>query len=208
MSKVMDISSKKNLGGRPLEFCLETALDAATGVFASKGFDAASLDDLCSAMGINRPSLYLHFGNKEALYLKSLERYSRMTAQDLETCLSDPSARAGIERRLHEVVMMSTDPHGPGVCFTTQGPLKSRAASAATREELGRWRGATALRLRARFDKAVMDGELSPGTNTESLANYYMVLMQGLAAQAQHGSERAALLNVLDVAMAAWPAPR
>lgn len=202
----MENSSTKNLGGRPLEFCIETALDAATGVFASKGFEAASLNDLCTAMGINRPSLYLHFGNKEALYLKSVERFSRMNAQHLESCLSDPSARAGVERRLREGVMMFTNPHGPGVCFVTQGPLKSGEASAETREELARQRGAVALTLRARFDKAVTDGELPPGTNTESLANYYAVLAQGLALQAQHGGEQAALLDVLAVAMTAWPA--
>lgn len=202
----MGNSSIKNLGGRPLGFCIETALVAATGVFASKGFEAASMNDLCTAMGINRPSLYLHFGNKEALYLKAFERFSRMSAQLLESCLSAPSARAGVERLLREGVMMSTDPHGPGVCFITQAPLKSGEVSAEALGELARRRATVALTLRARFDKAVMVGELPPSTNTESLANYYAVLMQGLALQALHGGEQAALLDVLAVAMAAWPA--
>ncbi|MBB1592947.1 TetR/AcrR family transcriptional regulator [Achromobacter sp. UMC46] len=198
--------SAKNLGGRPVEFCLETALEAATSVFASKGFEAASLNDLCSAMGINRPSLYLHFGNKEALYLKAAERFSRMSAQLLEACLSDPSARAGTERLLREGVMMSTDPHGPGVCFITQSPLTSSEASAETREELERRRNTVAVMLRARFDKAVMDGDVPAGTNTESLANFYAILMQGLALQALHGGKREALLDVVAVSMTAWPA--
>ncbi|MNY63634.1 hypothetical protein D3C86_2006200 [compost metagenome] len=101
---------------------------------------------------------------------------------------------------------MSTDPHGPGVCFITQTPLKSGEVSAEALGELARRRATVALTLRARFDKAVMVGELPPSTNTESLANYYAVLMQGLALQAQHGGEQAALLDVLAVAMAAWPA--
>ncbi len=201
----MENTSTKNLGGRPIEFCIESALDAATGVFASKGFEAASLNDLCNAMGINRPSLYLHFGNKETLYVKSVERFSRMNAQHLESCLSDPSARAGLERRLREGVMMFTNPRGPGVCIITQGPLKSGETSAETTAELARHRGAFALALRARFDRAVTDGELPSGTNTESLANFYAVLAQGMALQAQHGGEQEALLGVLDVAMTAWP---
>ncbi|HBN31970.1 MAG: TetR/AcrR family transcriptional regulator [Rhodobacterales bacterium] len=62
--------------GRPLTFDQDEVLDAAMLVFWTRGYDAASLDDLTQAMGINRPSLYAQFGNKRGLFLAAIDRYT------------------------------------------------------------------------------------------------------------------------------------
>jgi AcrR family transcriptional regulator len=62
--------------GRPRSFDIEKALDQALQVFWHKGYEGTSLSDLTEAMGINRPSLYAAFGNKEALFRKALDRYA------------------------------------------------------------------------------------------------------------------------------------
>jgi AcrR family transcriptional regulator len=51
-------------------------LDRALRVFWTKGYKGASLEDLTQAMGINRPSLYAAFGNKEELFRRALDRYA------------------------------------------------------------------------------------------------------------------------------------
>ena len=61
--------------GRPRTFCVDQALDIALKVFWKKGYEGTSIDDLTDAMGINRPSLYSAFGNKEQLFRKALDRY-------------------------------------------------------------------------------------------------------------------------------------
>ena len=52
----------------------ERILDAAEGLFAEKGYAAASLGEVADRVGIRTPSLYNHFRNKEALYQAVLER--------------------------------------------------------------------------------------------------------------------------------------
>jgi AcrR family transcriptional regulator len=61
--------------GRPREFDIDQALDRAIAVFWRKGYEGASLRDLTRAMGINRPSLYAAFGNKQELFRRALDRY-------------------------------------------------------------------------------------------------------------------------------------
>src|SRR5882724_6357466 len=86
--------------GRPRTFDIDAALDAALHVFWRKGYDGASLADLTGAMGINRPSLYAAFGNKEALFRKALDRYVDRPAAFVLEALSAPTARAVVEHLL------------------------------------------------------------------------------------------------------------
>ena len=71
--------------GRPRAFDVDEALDRALEVFWRKGYEGASLPDLTEAMGINRPSLYAAFGNKEALFRKAIDRYAEGPAATCRT---------------------------------------------------------------------------------------------------------------------------
>jgi AcrR family transcriptional regulator len=69
----MDTAEKKR--GRPRSFSADDALDSALEVFLKKGYEGCSVDDLACALGINKPSLYSAFGNKEELFVSVLRRY-------------------------------------------------------------------------------------------------------------------------------------
>ena len=61
---------------RPRAFEPDAAIDRALDVFWSKGYEATSLDDLCSATGLSRSSFYGTFGSKKNMLLKAVTRYS------------------------------------------------------------------------------------------------------------------------------------
>ncbi|HEX4458955.1 MAG TPA: TetR/AcrR family transcriptional regulator [Polyangia bacterium] len=86
---------------RPRQFDEETALDAALQLFWQKGYVNTSVDDLLTAMGVNRWSMYNTFGDKEALFLKALERYALMWRRQIaQLVTSEPSPRARARRLL------------------------------------------------------------------------------------------------------------
>src|ERR1700747_1473227 len=96
--------------GRPRSFDVDKAIGAAMKVFWQKGYESTSLTDLTEAMGINRPSLYAAFGDKEALFRKALDRYNDGPAAYVREALEEPTARAVVEARLRGAVDQLSSP--------------------------------------------------------------------------------------------------
>ena len=80
-SGLMHVIPKKRGRGRPRSFDIDAALDCAVEVFWKNGYEGADLSVLTEAMGINRPSLYVAYGDKRALFFKAVERYYRTVAR-------------------------------------------------------------------------------------------------------------------------------
>lgn len=62
----------------------ETILQSAIGHFARHGFDGARMDRLAEEAGVNKATIYYHFGNKEALYEKALLHVLTALAEAVE----------------------------------------------------------------------------------------------------------------------------
>src|ERR1700740_396023 len=104
-------------GGRPRALDADEALDRALEVFWRQGYEGTSLSDLTAAMGINRPSLYAAFGNKEQLFRRALNRYLSGPAACVGEALKEPTARQVAERTLRGVVEQMSDPKRPKGCM-------------------------------------------------------------------------------------------
>src|SRR6266566_10166481 len=86
-------SGTRKRRGRPRHFDVDEALDRAMRLFWRKGYQATSVSDLTTAMGIKRASLYAAFGSKEALFRKALERYGAGPSIFARKALQEPTAR-------------------------------------------------------------------------------------------------------------------
>ena len=189
--------------GRPRAFDVEKALDRAMEVFWRRGYLGTSLSDLTTAMGINRPSLYAAFGNKESLFRKALDHYARGPSSYLSEALQEPTARAVVERLLHGVVDLLTDARTPATCLWVHGALS--CGDDPLREEFAAQRAAGLAALRTRLKRAIADGDLPTRSDADTLARYVQTVNFGLTVQASTGAKRKELLGVVELALKAWP---
>lgn len=190
--------------GRPRKYDPGHALDSAREVFWKAGFAGASLDALGVATGMKRPSLYGAFGDKQALYLKTLERYREQSRAGLREAL-DPALplREGLEAMFAAALdLYLTGPEGGRGCFligtATSEAVQNRAVRAALQDSLRTFDDALAERLR----RAIAQGELPPGTDPLALARLAAGILYSLAVRARAGEERAVLQAIAASAVA------
>ena len=192
--------------GRVRQFDADDALDRALEVFWARGYEGATLPELTKAMGINRPSLYAAFGNKEQLFHKALDRYQTGAQSFVAEALGKPTARAVAEAIFSGFARMQRDRRGSRGCMIVSGALACGQEAEPVRRELVRLRQAVVAALRERFDRAVQEGDLPVGTDGATLARYIATVLNGLAVQAASGATEKELRQVAAVALRAWPA--
>ena len=191
--------------GRPRSFDIDRALDGALHVFWRKGYEGTSLSDLTKAVGVNRPSLYAAFGDKEALFRKALDRYLDGPAAYTQEALKEPTARAVIERLLRGAADLTTAPRNPGGCLTVQGALACSEAGDLIRQELTACRAAGEAAIRRRLEHAKSNGDLPADTDPADLARYVATIVYGIAVQAAGGASRGKLQRVVEMALRTLP---
>ncbi len=194
------------LRGRPRSFDWNQALDRALQVFWRKGYKGASLSDLTKAMGINRPSMYAAFGDKEELFRKALVRYVNGREGYLFEALKLPTARAVAERLLLGAADSMCGGEGnPAGCLLVQGGLAVGDEDESIRRELISRRRANEAIVRRRLQRAKREEDLAPTSDPAVLARYIATISQGIAVQAASGASRDQLREVAKTALRAWP---
>lgn len=195
--------------GRPRKFNEEFALDAALGVFWRNGFQAASLEDLTRAMGINKPSLYATFGNKEQLYLKALERYrNQQLSKHAAAMAAESDLKNAIRMFLRSVATMLTAADLPGgcmvvnsavICGSTMLPknISDAISDMFTESALGL--------LKRRLKKDLKGYALNKSVSVELLADFITTYMSGMAVMAKTGASKKRLFNNIELALEVLP---
>jgi AcrR family transcriptional regulator len=189
--------------GRPREFDAEIALDQAMEVFWRHGYEGATIAQLTEAMGINPPSLYACFGNKEGLLKAALDRYTKLRGVWMDEVVAAPTARDVAERMLMGIADKQTDPANPPGCLLVQGGIACGSGSENVPFELAARRAENEDQLRDRFVRAKAEGDLKPTSDPAALARYVSAVSVGMGVMASSGSDREALRQVADVAVQA-----
>ena len=181
------IAPERRPRGRPRQYDPEAALERATASFWERGFAGTSLDDLASATGMNRPSLYAAFGDKRSLFLKTLERYRDQIRAGIKAMLADdPTPAVFLERFYRGALDLYTSRgcYWLAAAITDAGTdPEVQAFLAAGMRELDE--GLTGL-----FARAIERNDICGGTDPAVLGRLATATLQSLAVRARAGFAR------------------
>src|SRR5277367_6244978 len=180
--------------GRPRSFDEREALEKATQVFWSKGYDGVTIDDLVAGMGVGRPSLYSVFGDKRTLFLRVLKDYAeRKGASAAKALLSPQTLRDSLSRFLRYAVESATEEGSARGCLLVcVAPLVNDAE---VRRFLQSTVAGGAALVERRFRDGIRAGDIPPDFPVATRAIQVTDLARGLTMRARIGMPRKTLLK-------------
>ncbi len=189
--------------GRPRAYDPQQALAQARDAFWQAGFAATSMDDLSTATGMNRPSLYAAFGDKHSLYLDLLERYTAAANQAIarEFEQDQPLARALTRFYRHALALYLPEEGAPRGCFLIGTAVSEAAADPQVREKLAAGLNGFTRALEQRLRRARDEGEIDAKADPAALADIAAAVLHSLAVRARAGDSRTALNGLVKSAV-------
>jgi TetR/AcrR family transcriptional repressor of nem operon len=187
---------------RPREFEEETVLDAAMECFWNRGYDATSIRDLVEKTGITQASLYNAFGDKRALYRRTLDRYVESSIADrLERCEELPPHDA-IRAFFDEIVTRSLEDRDRKGCMLVNAALEVAPHDPGFRHIVAE----VLARIEAFFHQCVItgqaDGTISASLSAQELSRHLLGVLLGVRVLARVHADRALLEGVVSPAIA------
>ena len=197
-----NIAGEPKRRGRPRAYQPDVALGKALDLFRKGGFAATSLDDLSTATGMNRPSLYGAFGDKRELYIKSYQRYRDDARTAMIEIFRDEMP---VRKRLQRIYAIALDIYlegeSPRGCFTVMTAASEAVADPGIRAmvlegfvELDR---AFASCFRAATEK----GEIAATSDPTVLAQLASATLHTVAIRARAGVPRKELEAIVSGAL-------
>lgn len=191
--------------GRPLSFDREAALHQAMLLFWHHGYEATSLNDLTSVLGVKPSSIYTVFGDKKRLFLEAVEHYLSGPVTSASIIAQAPNGREAAHGLMQASARGFTCSDTPAGCLLASSAISCSHAANDVREELAVIRRGIEASLREKIVSSVNAGLLPAHTNAEALAGLTMAVIQGMSTLARDGATRDKLLLMVDAAMQAWP---
>ncbi|MBQ4124799.1 MAG: TetR/AcrR family transcriptional regulator [Desulfovibrio sp.] len=174
--------------GRPRSFDRAKALEAALRTFWKLGYEPASVPELCSAMGVNPPSMYAAFGSKATLFIEAMEHYERSYWEEPgRRFLAEPDLRRAVAGYFDDAARILLSPETPCGCMVVLAAVNLADSAGEVAQAVRRLRMATKEMFALRLRKAAGEGLIPPDTDIPALAGTLNALLEGLSLQARDG---------------------
>lgn len=185
--------------GRPRQFDEDTVLSAAESVFWLKGYDDTSLDDLASAMGMNRPSIYRAFGDKENLFVTVLLKYcGKMEAAFDETMTADKDIKERLSDFLQAALDVYIEGDLPKGCMAMGTAITAAPHHPRIQEVLLEVVNGLEQKLIRQFENAIASGQLPKGKEALGCAVMAQALLHSLSLRSRIGNPKDQLTRMID----------
>ena len=187
---------------RPKEFNPDDAIEKAMQVFWHKGYEATSMQDLLTAMDLNRGSLYDTFGDKRTLFLKVVNRYCTTFVGPKFTLLDQPGqALPSLRRFIGDMIDGGlADPQRRG-CLIANTVME---LSPHEKEVAGTLRRVLKMVEDSFFNvltRAKQQGELKDDKDPRVLARFLATMMQGTIVMIKAGASADVVKQTAETAL-------
>jgi AcrR family transcriptional regulator len=189
-SRAGDAAAEKRPRGRPRAYDPDVALARAADVFWKQGYDGTSLDDLAAATGMNRPSLYAAFGDKRALYLKTLQQYRDEARRMSLSLLEDKPPLRVYLARFYKAALDLYVLGGARGCYTVGTAATQSVTDPTVRAFVAESIRGTDTFLARVIAEAQARDEIARTANAQALAQVGTAALHTLAVRARAGIAR------------------
>ena len=180
--------------GRPRQFDEDEALTGAMLLFWEKGLSATSLDDLAIAMNMNRPSIYNAFGNKDAIYRKSLARFCGQLDKGMqETLNASTSVDIGLNAFFEQAIEVYCGSNPQMGCLMICTAPSEAVSNPEVGKDLKDLISRLDVGLSQRLARAQRNGEISVDLQPKLTAKLLQATLQTIALRARTGEPKASL---------------
>ena len=186
---------------RPRTFTEAEVLDKAVEVFWEKGYRHTSVQDLVDHLGINRASIYNAFGDKDQLFLRTLEHYQALNQVVIRELFEhENSVRAGIEKLLSAALKKNAEQHPEG-CMIVNCTLELSQNNAELLNFLRNNSRIFISVMREYLSSGISRGELSAELDTTAVASYFFTFHNGLQVMSMLGLSNAEIKKNIYMAL-------
>lgn len=187
---------------RSKEFNPDEALEKAMQVFWHKGYEATSMEDLLTAMDLNRGSLYNTFGDKRQLFLKVIDRYCNCFVRPRFSFLDQPGpALQALQTFMHTMIDGAlADPQRRG-CLIANTIMELAPHEQDIAKTLNRTLTMGEDAFFKILSRAKEQGELAKGKDPRTLARFLVAMMQGTVVMIKAGAPAKAVKQSVETAL-------
>ncbi|GJM00521.1 MAG: TetR family transcriptional regulator [Methyloligella sp.] len=191
------LEDDKRSAGRPRSFDRDQLIEKVMHLFWDRGYRDLSFNEIATATGLTRASLYNSFKSKEALFFEALQNYSSSTPDVLFTKVKDgePVGPVFYQVFAHAAKLRASEEKKRG-CFTVNCFAELAGDDTVVGQELANLmeeKRAVIVRL---INQAVRQKELPKDTDAETTANLVMAFLSGFSLFSKGGASEKTLFSM------------
>lgn len=187
---------------RTKQFDEEEVLNRALELFWKQGYNATSMQDLVSHLGINRASLYDTYSGKRQLFNRALNNYRLHNAQGISDFLNKyDSVKEGLHKLFKNSINESVSDKDHKGCFVTNTTTELLPGD----DEIHTVLIENKILFEGIFEdyinKGIKSGEIDSSKNAKSIAGFLFMLNNGLRVTAKVNPDRSELESIIESAL-------
>ncbi|WP_051158911.1 TetR/AcrR family transcriptional regulator [Tsukamurella sp. 1534] len=134
-------------------------VDTARSVFADRGYEAATIEEIAANAGVSKPVVYEHFGGKEGLYAVVVDREMEMVLEVFSRAMLEDRSKTRIEQ-IALALLTYVEERSDGFRILTRNSSVEHSGGYSTL--LNDLVGQVENHLEGEFEQKLLDPELAP----------------------------------------------